>query len=38
MTLAQKWHTEVFVKRADGCKLLKDLVATDGIEPSTLGL
>ena len=38
MTLAQKWHTGIFVKRADGCKLLKDLVATGGIEPPTLGL
>jgi hypothetical protein len=27
-----------FVKLADGCKLLKDLVATGGIEPPTLGL
>ena len=38
MTLAQKWHTGVFVKFADGCKLLIDLVATGGIEPPTLGL
>ena len=38
MTLAQKWHTGIFVKLADGCKLLEDLVATVGIEPTTLGL
>ena len=38
MTLAQKWHTGIIVKLADGCKLLKDLVATGGIEPPTLGL
>ena len=38
MTLAQKWHTGFPMGVADRCKLPKNLVATGGIEPPTLGL
>jgi hypothetical protein len=38
MTLAKKRHTGFFMGVADRCKLLKNLVATGGIEPPTLGL
>jgi hypothetical protein len=38
LTLAQKWHRGFCMEVVDRCKLLKDLVATVGIEPTTLGL